>query len=383
MICALGTLSWDDFLRRHWQRAPWFGPGAWPAAAETISRRDLFALARREDVESRLVQRQDRRWTVAHGPFTARQLARLPARNWTLLVNGVDLHLPAMRALAERFRAIPYARHDDVMASFAAPGGGVGPHFDSYDVFLVQSSGRRRWRVSRQRDLALVPGAPLKILRRMGAGTTWTVGPGDVLYLPPQVAHAGIALDACITLSIGFRAPAVAELATRFLDFLHERFDGGAPYGDAGLRRTREPGRLPARLVDYAAGELGRLRWGRAEVAAFLGEYLSEPKPQTAFMPPARPLSRAAFTRAVAQRGLALDLKSRLLTTADRAFMNGETARLDILARPQIQQLADHRALRPQRLTAAAIDVLHGWYREGYLKPGNGESAIGNRKPPS
>lgn len=365
-----GDLSWDDFLRRHWQRAPWFGPGALAAAAGSISREALFALAQRGDVESRLVRRNGRRWSVAHGPFTARQLARLPPRNWTLLVNGVELHLPAMRALAERFRAIPYARHDDVMASYAAPGGGVGPHFDSYDVFLVQATGRRRWRVSRQRDLALVPDAPLKRLRRMGAGATHTVGPGDVLYLPPRVAHDGVALDPCITLSVGFRAPSPAELAMRFLDFLHERFDDGPAYADPGLRRAGQPGRLPPAQVTHAAQSLARLRWGRGEVAAFLGAYLSEPKPHTAFTPPARPLARAAFARVAAQRGLTLDLKSRLLTGAGRAFMNGETTRLSAPARLPVQALADRRALRPQRLPAAALAVLYEWYREGYLNIG-------------
>ncbi|MGH8619069.1 MAG: JmjC domain-containing protein [Burkholderiales bacterium] len=374
-------LSWDDFLRRHWQRAPWFAPGALPSAAGSVGRRELFALARRGDVESRLVQRQGPRWSVAHGPFTARQLARLPARNWTLLVNGVELHLPAMRALAERFRAIPYARHDDVMASFAAPGGGVGPHFDSYDVFLVQAFGRRRWRVSRQRDLTLVPDAPLRILRRMGAGRTWTVEPGDVLYLPPRVAHEGVALDACITLSVGFRAPTAAEMATRFLDFLHERYTGGARYADAGLRRGPQAGRLPPRLIDYAARELARLRWGRAEVAAFLGEYLSEPKPHTAFLPPARPLPRAAFARAIALRGVVLDLKSRLLTASDRAFMNGEAVRPPAAARALVARLADTRALAPQRLGASAVTLLYGWYREGYLSVGIGDSGLGIRKP--
>jgi len=367
---STASLSWDVFLRRHWQRAPWFGRGALSAAADTVSRAQLFALARRGDVESRLIRRDGRRWSVAHGPFTARQLAGLPPRNWTLLVNGVDLHLPAMRALAELFRAIPYARHDDVMASYAAPGGGVGPHFDSYDVFLVQAAGRRRWRVSRQRDLALVPDAPLKLLRRMGTGVTHTVGPGDVLYLPPRVAHEGVALDACITLSVGFRAPPPAELAMRFLDFLHERFDGGPAYADAGLRRATQPGRLPPGMVAHATRALARLRWGRAEVAAFLGAYLSEPKPHTAFTPPARPLGRAAFARAAAQRGLALDLKSRLLTSTGRAFMNGEAALLPATARAPVQALADHRALHPQRLPSAALGLLYGWYREGYLNVG-------------
>jgi 50S ribosomal protein L16 3-hydroxylase len=373
----LRGIAWDVFLRRHWQRTPWFGPGAFPAIAGAVTRRDLFVLARRDDVESRLVLRRRGRWSVEHGPFTARRLARLPARNWTLLVNGVDLHLPAMRALADCFAAVPWARHDDVMASYAAPGGGVGPHFDSYDVFLVQASGRRRWRLSTQRDLTLVPDAPLKILRRMRRGTAWTAAPGDVLYLPPRVAHDGVALETCITLSVGFRAPDARELKARFLDYLHERLDGAAapgPYADPGLRRARHPGAVPPRLASQAARDLARIRWRAGDVMEFLGSYLSEPKAHVVFTPPARPLAAAAFARAAARRGLVLDFKSRLLYAGEYVFMNGEALRLPVPARAVIQRLADRRRLPPQGFSVASLGLLRAWYLAGYLHPGNGES---------
>jgi 50S ribosomal protein L16 3-hydroxylase len=373
----LHGIAWDVFLRRHWQRKPWFGRGALAASAGAVTRSELFVLARRDGVESRLVLRNRGRWTVEHGPFTARRLGQLPARDWTLLVNGVDLHLPAMRALADRFRAIPWARHDDVMASYAAPGGGVGPHFDSYDVFLVQASGRRRWQLSTQRDLALIPGAPLKILRRMRRGTVRTAAPGDVLYLPPRVAHDGVALDPCITLSVGFRAPDARELTARFLDYLHERLDRAAaprPYADPGLRRARHPGAVPVRQARQAARDLARIRWRAGDVMEFLGAYLSEPKAHVVFAPPARPLAAAAFARAAARRGLVLDFKSRLLYAGERIFMNGEALRLPARARASVQRLADRRTLPAQRLHATASEALHAWYLAGYLHLGNGES---------
>ena len=200
----LNGLSPAQFLRRHWQKKPLLARAALPQFASLVTRRDLFEMARSADTESRLILRNGRRWQVNHGPFTRRDFAQLPARNWTLLVQGVNHVLPQAQALLAQFAFIPYARLDDLMVSFAPPGGGVGPHFDSYDVFLLQGEGRRRWRVSRQRDLALVEGAPLKILRDFRAGREWELAPGDLLYLPPRCAHDGVALEECITCSIGF-----------------------------------------------------------------------------------------------------------------------------------------------------------------------------------
>src|SRR5262245_35455899 len=163
---CLGELTAATFLRRYWQKQPLLVRGALPDCAGLVRREVLFDLAAREDLESRLVLRGGRRWRVPHGPFDARDLARLPRSGWTLLVQGVERALPAVQELSGRFAFIPYARFDDVMASYAPDGGGVGPHFDSYDVFLLQGEGARRWRISRQRDLSLVTGAPLRILRR-------------------------------------------------------------------------------------------------------------------------------------------------------------------------------------------------------------------------
>ena len=154
---------------------------------------DLIALACRDDVESRVVIRRARHWEVQHGPFEPRFFRRLPARGWTLLVQDVNHFLPQGRELLQRFAFIPYSRLDDLMVSYAPPGGGVGPHFDSYDVFLLQGLGRRRWRISNQRDLTLVADAPLKLLADFRARQEWTLDAGDMLYLPPAWAHDGVA----------------------------------------------------------------------------------------------------------------------------------------------------------------------------------------------
>src|SRR5581483_11261207 len=159
---------------------------------------------------------------VTHGPFARREIARLPRTSWTLLVQGVDRELPAAAELLRELSFIPYARLDDVMVSYAAPRGGVGPHFDSYDVFLVQTRGVRRWRLARPREFDLDPRAPLRIIRSFEAEEEHVAEPGDVLYVPPRWAHDGIALDECVTCSVGFRAPNAQELGGRFLEFLQD-----------------------------------------------------------------------------------------------------------------------------------------------------------------
>ncbi|MEO5700409.1 MAG: cupin domain-containing protein, partial [Casimicrobiaceae bacterium] len=191
----LGGISAAAFLRRHWQKAAHLARAAIPGFAGVLDRDALFALAARDDVESRLVQRTGARWSLAHGPFAVRTLRALPARNWTLLVQGVNLHVPAADALLRRFRFVPYARLDDLMVSYAAPGGGVGPHVDAYDVFLLQGFGRRRWRYGRQDDQAFRPGLPLRVLRRFKPTEDAILAPGDMLYLPPAYAHDGVALE--------------------------------------------------------------------------------------------------------------------------------------------------------------------------------------------
>jgi len=257
----LGGLTAREFLARHWQRRPLLVRGAWPGFCDPASVSDLYRLAARDDCESRLVIRDGRRWTLAHGPFRAAQLRQMPARRWTLLVQGLNHFLPAADRLLRAFRFVPYARLDDVMASYAADGGGVGPHRDSYDVFLLQGRGRRRWRISAQRGLALDPRAPLRILRGFRADEEWILEPGDMLYLPPGVAHEGTALGPCMTYSIGFRSPSAHELGREFLAFLEDRLDLGEDrYADPELRPSEHPAQLLETLVAHCTAVLRRMR---------------------------------------------------------------------------------------------------------------------------
>lgn len=368
----LAGLTPDVFLRRHWQKRPLLARQALPAARTLLTREVLFRLAARDDVEARLVTHFGRRWEVSHGPFTPRDLSRLPPRDWTLLVQGVNHILPQAGALLHRFSFIPYARLDDLMVSYAPPGGGVGPHFDSYDVFLLQLAGTRRWRLSTQRDLALVKGAPLRLLQNFRAASEWQLAPGDMLYLPPRCAHDGIAVDHCLTASIGFRAPAAQELGTRFLEFLADHLSLAGGYTDPQLRPTSHPARIGDDLLLNSCRSLAGIRWSRRTVLEFLGCYLTEPKPHVRFARPARPAGPGTFARLAASRGVHLDLKTLMLYSGRLLFINGSPCTLPPPAARLLRRLADRRRIAaPARFDAAAARWLYQWYRAGYIGIGS------------
>ena len=366
-----GGMPAAAFLHRFWQRSALLVRAAMPSFAGPLSRSRIAALAARDDVESRLVVRTGRRYALEHGPFTAATLRALPARDWTLLVQGVNLVDRACDALLRRFAFLPYARLDDVMVSYAVPGGGVGPHFDSYDVFLLQGFGRRRWRYGTQDDLALRPGLPVKILQRFTPAHDDVLAPGDMLYLPPGHAHDGVALDECTTYSIGFRAPSHQELVEGFLDHLRDHLAVPGRYADAGLSPTPRPARLDPGAVERLAAPLARIRWSRDDVAQFLGAFLTEPKPHVTFAAPAHALAPAAFARKAARDGVRLRPATQLLYDRTRFYLNGAVLRVPASLRRSLERLADARALAAGELSrapAALTPLLHDWHRHGYLE---------------
>lgn len=370
-IPLLGGLSASSFLRRHWQKNPLLVREAIPGFEGVVDFRAMIELAGRDDCESRLLLRAGRRWTVEHGPFARRYLSRLPRRNWTLLVQGVNLFLPAARQLLSRFDFIPYSRLDDLMVSYAPPGGGVGPHFDSYDVFLLHGPGQRRWKVGRQDDLTLVDGAPLKILRRFVPQGECMLGPGDMLYLPPGFAHDGVAVDACYTYSIGFRAPSHQELVSQFLIFLEERLNPSGRYEDPDLVTQAHPARIASAMIAQVQRTLGSIRWNRGDVAEFLGIYLTEPKPHVLFSPPRNALALKAFLRSARNRGLELALPTQMLYSGSRLFVNGDSLVINAGEARPLRVLADARRLAGRQVPRAGTtaEALYRWYRSGYILP--------------
>jgi 50S ribosomal protein L16 3-hydroxylase len=370
----LGGLSVAAFLRTHWQKEARLVRSAMPGFAGLAEAASLRKIAMRDDVESRLVVRHGRRWSLSHGPFRAADFRSLPASGWTLLLQGLNLHLDAADALLRRFAFLPFARLDDLMVSYAVPGGGVGPHFDSYDVFLLQGFGHRRWRYGRQDDLSLVAGQPLKVLRRFRPAHDEVLGPGDMLYLPPQYAHDGVAVDECTTYSIGFRAASAQELAAAFLDFLRDDIALEGRYADPDLATTSEPARIGLRMQRRIATMLSAVRWDARTVSRFAGAFLSEPKPIVFFDPPRLPLGAAAFARAIANRGVAVDRRTQLLYDDDALYVNGEVCPWPAQGRVTLARLANERALPAagcRNLPPPARAMLHDWYRHGFLAPGD------------
>lgn len=335
-----------------------------------LDRAEIFNLASNQEVESRLILRQGSRWDMRFGPFSKSALQRLPHRDWTLLIQGVNLHHRAGAQLLSQFDFIPHARLDDLMVSYAAPGGGVGPHVDSYDVFLLQGFGRRRWQISRQKDLSLRPNLPLKILRRFVPQDEWDLEPGDMLYLPPMYAHNGVALEACTTYSIGFRSPSWHELGVRFFEDVAERQQLTGRYADPALRPTRHPGLLPPPMISAAYEALSKARWRSREVGDFLGRYLTEPKQHVMFNPPRDNLSLSRFRGALERAGAQLALKSLMLYSREAVFINGEAVRFPRGVPVPMRVLADQRILPPMRLIPPLVSLLKDWHDSGFLHLG-------------
>jgi 50S ribosomal protein L16 3-hydroxylase len=362
----LGGLSPQAFMRRYWQKKPLLIRQALPGAEPALDRAALFALADTEGVESRLIERRDGRWSLRHGPFTRRQLPPLARPDWTLLVQGVDLHAPAAHRLLSHFRFASDVRLDDVMISYATDGGGVGPHIDSYDVFLLQLAGRRRWRIGRCKQPALVPDMPLKILSNFKPEHEWTLEAGDMLYLPPGWAHEGVADGECLTASIGFRAPTRNEVGLevmqRMLDGVDDDEGTATRYRDASQTATDLPARIPSRLVEFAADAVRRLVDNPSSLQCALGEWLSEPKPQTWFEPIDALPGRCA---------VALDQRTRMLYDDRHVFINGESFVASGRDARLMRQLADARMLDARAVAALSADaweLLQSWVFQGWLR---------------
>ena len=366
----LGGLTAAQFLSQFWQRKPLLVRDAISNFKGPVQAPELLALAMRADVESRIVSRARGKWKVSEGPFSRAAMERAPRSQWTILVQGLNLEVPAADRLMRLFRFLPHARLDDVMVSYALPGGGVGPHVDSYDVFLLQGEGRRRWSIAKRYDSALVPGAPLRILKRFSAEREWVLGPGDMLYLPPGWAHDGVAIDRCFTYSIGLRAPSRGEIAREFLGFLQERAAFDRLYADRGAVPARHPGSIPGAMVEHATAAVEKIRWNRRDVSRLLGTYLSEPKPHVVFFRPRRPLAPARFAARLRALGLRLDARTRMLFRGADFFVNGERFGATARGRRALARLADERSLPPGSAPRSLLPTFHAWYRDGWLHVG-------------
>ncbi|MGE5452260.1 MAG: JmjC domain-containing protein [Acidobacteriota bacterium] len=372
----LGGMSAQTFMRKHWQKKPLLIRQAIPGISSPISRAALFELAGRDDVESRLIvqghgtqsaKKAAPAWALHHGPIARTRIPKLNQSGWTLLVQGLDLHVPAAHELLKQFRFVPDARMDDLMISYASDGGGVGPHYDSYDVFLLQVHGQRRWRIGPIQDATLLPDMPVKILANFEPQEEHVLEPGDMLYLPPRWAHDGIAQGECMTCSVGFRVPETTELAREVLTRLTEALEPDDPpklYKDPKQGATAEPGRIPAELQQFALEAVTRALKDPIALQTALGEMLSEPKPRVWFDLSDEPLADGL--------GVVLDPKTRMMYDDHCIYANGESWRAAGGDARVLRELADRRSLPASvvaKVSPALRSLLDQWVDDGWLHP--------------
>ncbi|MBP8119748.1 MAG: cupin domain-containing protein [Burkholderiales bacterium] len=370
----LGGLTAAEFLRDYWQRKPLLVRGAMAGFIEPLDKREVLDLTMRDDAESRLIFRAGNKWSLVQGPLSRRDLAAARAGLWTVLVQDTQHFSQRAHELLARFNFIPHARIDDLMVSYAVPGAGVGPHVDSYDVFLVQGHGSRRWRVSAQKDLQLRDDVPLKILARFKAEDEFVLEHGDMLYLPPGYAHDGVAQTECLTWSVGLRAPSSQDLGMALLDYLRDEIQLSGQYQDAGLAPTRSPGKIGRDMQTRFRHMLGGLAIAVTDpqnIHACLGRYLTEPKSHVFFDGPDAACSPAAFRKNAMRAGLVLNPKSRMLYDSENFYINGEAWPIEADSVGLLRRLADTRFLSAATLasceSARAFSILHEAHASGYI----------------
>lgn len=378
----LGGHSPQEFMDRFWQKQALLITQAFENFKSPISIQELLTLQKTRDIDSRLIRRDGEDWFLENRP---EELPDLSMPNWTMLLQSVDLFDEAVAKLAGLFRFIPDARFDDVMISFATDGGGVGPHFDSYDVFLLQASGQRKWRIGRQEDKRYRKGLPCRILENFQPEDTFVLNPGDMLYLPPDWGHDGVAIgNDCITISIGFRSTSRVAMLRGLLEAAVDqvninndlgigtlsepalpgfRFEGF--YRDPEQKASSTPAQIPQQMITQSLDMLKTIEWNEALAARFLGCWLSDANPLADFQPAVEEIE---FEDLDPGDRLVLDNKTRMLYYNGALFVNGETIDLqsDLLIR-----LADERQILVDEALNATEDeqsILLQFIDDGWMQ---------------
>ena len=368
------------FLAEYWQRKPLLLRQAFPGGLDAIDGDELAGLACSEGVESRLVlEKGAKPWEMRQGPFSDQDFRQLPESHWTLLVQAVDRLVPEVSALRRHFSFIPNWRMDDVMISFAADQGSVGPHTDNYDVFLIQGRGRRRWEIGTKplEDPELLSDLDMKILKHFEAEQSWVLEPGDMLYIPPRFAHHGVALGESITYSIGFRAPTQRDMLLSYIQFLSQHLSEDVFYRDPSLELGREPARILSSELE-GLWALMQQAWNQPHLFhRWVGGFLTEPRSfhETAQEP--RELKEFATWLAEGDAWeWAEGVNVSYFTEEGTLYFaaEGETLVLKIELMPLVQLLCSEASMTSLELLAfrhldGAGSLLLHLYNEGLLRP--------------
>lgn len=374
-----GGMSAEEFLRDYWQKKPLLIRQAFPDFESPLSADELAGLSLEEEIESRIVLEHGATpWELRRGPFTEQDFRSLPERDWTLLVQAVDQFIPEAAALLREFRFLPSWRVDDLMVSYAAPGGSVGPHFDNYDVFLLQTYGRRRWKVGQMcsAESPLLAHPDLRILSQFELQEEWVLEPGDMLYLPPRLAHYGIAEDECMTWSVGFRAPSHAEILTHFTDFLSQYLSDEQRYSDADIARPTDPAQIDEQTVERLQQLILDAVQDREALGTWFGRHMTEPRYPELIEP--QEISAQLLGQALADGyGLVHNPSARLAWRQEQdsylmLFASGEHCVLPTRLLPLVQLICNQdylgaEALQPWYSDADARELLEQLLSKGDL----------------
>ncbi|MEY4261713.1 MAG: hypothetical protein RLZZ625_549 [Pseudomonadota bacterium] len=370
----LGKISNDVFLKKYWQKKPLLIRGAIKNFKSPITEKDLFKIAQNETAISRLIECKHGIWQVKYGPFKKSDLPKKTNTSWTMLVQNINHHVPFAESFLNLFKFIPYARLDDLMVSFATKKGSVGPHYDSYDVFLFQAHGEREWKISDQKKFSLDKKSAIKIITNFKTKNTWVLKPGDMLYLPPNVGHWGISQsDDCLTYSIGFRAPGTFEIQSKFLDFIQDNLitNQNDLYKDPNLNLQKNPAEINLNMIKKIQQIVNQLRWNAKSINTFIGQLLTEPI-EGAVFETSKPLTLEIFKKDLIRKPLKLNPKTRMLFIKNNFYINGELIETDKRSLVHLKQLANDReisvksTLNKKDLNALGI-VLLPLYLSGFI----------------
>ena len=370
----LGKISVDVFLKKYWQKKPLLIRDAIKNFKSPITEKDLFRIAQNENAISRLIEFKRGIWQVKYGPFKKSGLPKKINTSWTILVQNINHHVPFAESFLNLFKFIPYARLDDLMVSFATKKGSVGPHFDSYDVFLFQAKGEREWKISEQKKFSLDKKSAIKIITNFKAKNTWVLKPGDLLYLPPNVGHWGISQsNDCLTYSIGFRAPGTFEIQSKFLDFIQDNLITikNDLYKDPNLNLQKNPAEINSNMMKKIHHIINRLRWNTNSINTFIGQLLTEPI-EGAIFETSKSMTLEIFKKDLVRKPLKLNPKTRMLFIKNNFYINGEKIETDKKSIMYLKQLANDRevsiksTLNKKDLNALGV-VLRPLYLSGFI----------------
>ena len=370
----LGKISNDVFLKKYWQKKPLLIRDAIKNFKSPITEKDLFRIAQNENAISRLIEFKRGIWQVKYGPFKKLDLPKKINTPWTILVQNMNHHLPFAESFLNLFKFIPYARLDDLMVSFATKKGSVGPHFDSYDVFLFQAKGEREWKISEQKKFSLDKKSAIKIITNFKVKNTWVLKPGDLLYLPPNVGHWGVSQsDDCLTYSIGFRAPGTFEIQSKFLDFIQDNLitNKNDLYRDPNLNLQKNPAEINSNMIKKIQRIVNQLRWNTNSINNFIGQLLTEPI-EGAVFETSKSMTAEVFIKDLIKKPLKLNPKTRMLFIKNNFFINGELIEADKKSIKYLKQLANDReisiksTLNKKDLNALGV-VLLPLYLSGFI----------------